>query len=94
MSKKTEDARHSNTLAAGDTPPSLDFETALSELETLVEKLESGELSLAESLAQFEKGIHLSRECHQILEQARQTVEILVDGQAQPFDSAADETTL
>jgi exodeoxyribonuclease VII small subunit len=55
----------------------LDFEGALNELEALVEKLESGDLGLAESLAHFEKGVGLSRRCHSLLDDARQKVTML-----------------
>ncbi len=54
------------------------FETALAELEDIVEQLETGELSLDESLAAFEKGIALTRECQQTLQQAEQKVAILM----------------
>jgi len=57
------------------TPPS--FETALDELEALVERLESDELSLEDSLALFERGIALTRNCQQALQAAEQKVEIL-----------------
>jgi len=55
----------------------LDFEGALNELETLVEKLESGDLGLSESLKHFEKGVGLSRRCHALLDDARQKVTVL-----------------
>ena len=54
-----------------------DFEASLQQLEKLVEQLESGELSLAESLKHFEQGVALSKRCHEMLDQARQSVEIL-----------------
>jgi exodeoxyribonuclease VII small subunit len=54
-----------------------DFEATLKQLEELVEKLESGDLGLADSLGHFEQGIKLSRQCHQMIDQARQTVELL-----------------
>ena len=44
------------------------FEDALSSLESIVEKLERGELSLEESLAAFEEGIRLSRMCSKKLD--------------------------
>lgn len=56
-----------------------DFEAAIKELETLVEKLESGDLGLAESLSHFESGVRLSRQCHSLIDRARQTVEMLSD---------------
>lgn len=55
----------------------LDFESAINELEQLVEKLEHGDLSLNDSLAHFERGVTLSRHCHDVLEQARHTVTVL-----------------
>jgi exodeoxyribonuclease VII small subunit len=67
------------------------FEKALQELETLVEQMEQGELSLEESLAHFEKGVQLSRACQQALRDAEQKVEILMQKNAQedtvPFES-------
>lgn len=72
-----------------------DFETALTELEALVEKMEQGELSLDESLQQFERGVQLTRSCQQALKAAEQKVQILLekDGQSvlEPF--ADDEPT-
>jgi exodeoxyribonuclease VII small subunit len=66
-----------------------EFESALNELEELVEKLEDGELSLRDSLSCFERGVTLSKHCHRMLEQARQTVTVLSDpddaGSEQPF---------
>ena len=56
-----------------------DFEDSLKELEELVEKLENDELTLKDSLKQFERGISLSRHCHSMLESARQTVSVLTD---------------
>lgn len=51
-----------------------DFEQSLAELQTLVERLESGELSLEDSLGAFEQGIRLTRECQGALAQAEQKV--------------------
>ncbi len=55
------------------------FEQALSELENLVEQLESGELSLDQSLQQFKRGVELTRHCQGILKQAQQVVEQLIE---------------
>ncbi len=54
-----------------------DFEASLEQLEKIVEQLESGELSLADSLEHFEQGVALSKQCHQLLDRARQSVELL-----------------
>ncbi len=67
------------------------FEEALSELETLVENMEQGELSLEQSLKSFERGIALTRSCQQALKTAEQKVEILsqntLDAEPKAFDS-------
>ena len=69
----------------------------MAQLEALVEALEDGELPLDESLKAFEKGIKLTRECQQALEQAEQKVRILVnEGQipdSEPFqDGGTDDS--
>lgn len=56
----------------------LNFEAALAELEKIVEKMESGEQSLEESLKSFQRGIELTRACQQGLREAEQRVEKLV----------------
>lgn len=61
---------------SSDTP---DFEQALAELETLVQKLESGELTLDESLTEFRKGVELTRRCQAVLDKAQLTVSELLD---------------
>ncbi|HHH40189.1 MAG TPA: exodeoxyribonuclease VII small subunit [Sedimenticola sp.] len=53
------------------------FEESLSELESLVETLERGDLSLDESLKTFERGVELTRTCQQALQAAEQKVKIL-----------------
>ena len=67
-----------------------DFEKALEELESLVEQLESGDLTLDQSLQQFKRGVELTRHCQGVLEQAQQTVEHLLDpadeSSAEPFE--------
>ncbi len=57
--------------------PSLEFEKALQELELLVAQLEQGDLSLEESLKQFERGIELTRACQTALKEAEQKIEVL-----------------
>jgi exodeoxyribonuclease VII small subunit len=54
------------------------FETSLSELESIVQKLESGDLPLEDSLELFEKGIKISRECRERLTSAERRIEILM----------------
>lgn len=55
------------------------FEKALTELETLIEEMEQGKLSLEESLKRFEKGIALSAECQQALQDAELKIKELVE---------------
>ena len=55
------------------------FEKALSDLETLVEDMDQGNLSLEESLKRFEKGIALSTECQQALQNAELKIKELVE---------------
>lgn len=57
----------------------LDFETAVAELETLVDRLEQGDVSLEESLKLYEKGVLLSRDCQQQLTEAEQKVQMLLE---------------
>ncbi|CAE6893169.1 MULTISPECIES: exodeoxyribonuclease VII small subunit [Pseudomonas] len=70
---------------------SLDFEQSLTDLQTLVERLENGELSLEDSLTAFEQGIRLTRDCQAALASAEQKVKILLerDGELEeaPFDA-------
>ncbi len=68
----------------------VDFEKQLSNLEALVESLESGDLSLEDSLKSFEQGIKVARECQTALKQAEQKVELLMrqgdELVSQPFE--------
>jgi exodeoxyribonuclease VII small subunit len=62
-----------------------DFEAAIAELESIVKKLEEGDLPLETSLQLYERGVQLSRFCHSQLEQAEKRIEILNErGQLKP----------
>jgi len=61
----------------------LSFEEALAQLTQLVEKLESGQLSLEDSVAAFETGVRLSRRCEALLDSAEQRLQILNDASAE-----------
>jgi exodeoxyribonuclease VII small subunit len=54
------------------------FERALEQLEQIVEQLESGELSLEDSLAAFEAGVGLVKHCNQKLNEVEKKIELLV----------------
>ena len=61
-------------------PATPDFEAALAELESIVARLEQGELPLEESLRQFERGVVLTRLCQKALSQAEQKIRVLAKG--------------
>lgn len=73
---------------------SLNLEKSLDTLESLVEQMESGDLSLEESLKAFEEGVKLTRECQQALKAAEQKVRILMqadeDAEPEPFEEDVD----
>lgn len=83
------------------TPPEKEmpsFDSALTQLQQVVKSLESGELSLEDSLKAFEKGVALSRACQAQLSAADQKVEQLVRGtepgsapELAPFGGGADD---
>jgi exodeoxyribonuclease VII small subunit len=58
-------------------PTIKDFEAAIAELESLVKKLEEGDLPLEKSLELYERGVQLSRFCHSRLEEAERRIEVL-----------------
>jgi len=55
------------------------FETSISELEQIVTRMDSAELSLEEALGLFERGVSLSRECQEMLKKAQQKVTVLIE---------------
>ena len=66
-----------------------DFEAAIAELETIVKKLEEGDLPLEKSLELYERGVQLSRFCHTRLEDAEKRIEILNErGELKPAGTA------
>ena len=67
----------------------LDFEAALGELEALVQRMETGALTLEESLLAFERGVKLTRHCQTALERAELRVKALLeDGSEAPVPEA------
>ena len=66
-----------------DAPPDIDqmpFETALAELETIVEKLEKGNVALEESIALYERGELLKKRCEALLSDAEMRIEKIALG--------------
>lgn len=76
MAKKSREPQASNDLE------DVSFEAALAELEGLVEKMETGELSLEQSLAAFERGVRLTRHCQAALQAAELKVKVLTESGA------------
>ncbi len=77
-------------MTINQTDSAFNFEDSLAELETLVQQMEQGDLTLEDSLAAFERGISLTRGCQSALAQAEQKVNVLMqDSQGkvaeQPF---------
>lgn len=76
----------------------LSFEESLSELDTIVQSLEQGELSLEESMALFERGLNLSQVSQTKLQTAEQKVKILLDKNGEQslsdFDLSEDNHSL
>ncbi|TQD25454.1 exodeoxyribonuclease VII small subunit [Methanolobus vulcani] len=66
-------------MSASDDSEAISFEESLEELESLVEKLERGQLTLDESLGLFERGMKLARICNQKLSKAERKIEILIE---------------
>lgn len=69
------------------------FETALRELETIVQTMEAGNSPLEESLAAYERGIVLLRQCQETLTAAEQKIRILEDGTLRDFNAAREGGT-
>jgi exodeoxyribonuclease VII small subunit len=73
-----------------------DFEAAIAELESIVKKLEEGDLALEQSLKLYERGVELSRFCHARLEEAERRIELLNErGELKPAPASfgQDEPT-
>ncbi len=71
------------------------FEEALKELEEIVRKMESGDLTLEKSLESFEEGVRLSRFCSKRLDEAERRIEILLKNEEgldiKPFRESDDD---
>ncbi|VEB35347.1 exodeoxyribonuclease VII small subunit [Legionella cherrii] len=67
------------------------FEQSIMELEEIVRQLEKGELSLEDSLKQFEKGISLARRCQDVLQKAEQKIEILTSAERSSDEQLSDQ---
>ena len=66
------------------------IESRLTELEAILEELESGDLELDQALKKFEQGVKLSRECQKTLEDAELKIKILMDNELKETDENLD----
>jgi exodeoxyribonuclease VII small subunit len=75
--------------------PAITFEQAMEKLETIVAKLESGDVPLETAIELFQEGMSLSKLCGQKLEQVERRIEMLVEGDAglqrKPFAAVKEE---
>lgn len=62
------------------------FEEQIVKLEETVRKLERGDISLDESLALFEEGVKLTKDCQEQLNKSEKKVKILINGEEEDFD--------
>ena len=75
---------------AGKTQKAPGFETAMAELEQVVAAMESGKLSLEDSLAAYKRGAELLQHCRGRLEDAQQQVRVLEEGTLKTFQVTSD----
>jgi len=79
-----------SSASAADEGPS--FETALAELETIVARMEDGQLPLEESLTAYRRGAELLQRCQRQLADAERRIQILDNGTLREFDAAAGDS--
>ena len=66
------------------------FEQALGELEKLVEQIESGQIGLEESIAKYEQGIQLIKQCRVILDAAEKKIQLLAKGEGEQLTASGE----
>jgi exodeoxyribonuclease VII small subunit len=81
--------KSAKTPGAPVTPPT-SFESALTELETIVGGMEEGELSLEQSLAAYQRGAELLKYCQSRLADAQRQIKVLEGDTLKPFTGADD----
>ena len=76
--------RKAKPVTTGELP---NLEISLKEINTLIESMEQGDLSLEHSLEKFERGITLIKHCQKVLQEAEQKVQILIQDNLQPYEN-------
>jgi len=93
MAKNVTDGSDQSSVNEGTPEPT--FESAMEKLESIVSKLESGDVPLETAIELFQEGMSLSRLCGQKLEQVERRIETLVEGesglQRKPFAAGKEE---
>lgn len=92
MARSPSANQHSNGVnppLASPANSELKFETALSELEQIVENMEAGNLSLEDSIAAYRRGSELLKHCQHQLDDAEQKIQVLENGVLRDFDTTA-----
>ena len=74
-------------------PQDMKYEAALAELEQLVQEMESGRLSLEDSISAYQRGSELFKHCQQQLSEAERKIQILENGALRDFDPASGESS-
>jgi len=82
--------RYPHMSKSAKTDPPESFETALAELEKIVAGMESGKLSLEQSLEAHKRGLELAQYCQGILARAQQQVKVLEENTLKNFPGAGD----
>ena len=77
--------------SAAETPKN--FETALTELESLVQTMETGRLALEDSLSAYQRGMQLLKYCQEALQTAEQKIQVLETGVLRDFDTNIAQNT-
>lgn len=80
-------ARTSGAREPVDKPVAADYESALTELEQLVNQLDAGQLPLEQMLSRYQRGAELLAYCRQRLEAVEQQIQVLDDGQLRPWSA-------
>lgn len=65
-----------------------EFEKSVKDLETIIEKLNGGELTLKESIELYEKGIKLAKSMEKQLDDTEKKINIILEGKEEPFDNS------
>ena len=91
MVRSTSSATHaegSSPSAANQISDDVKFETALTELEQIVQNMEAGNLSLEDSITAYRRGSDLLKHCQNQLSDAERKIQVLENGTLRDFDSA------